>query len=126
MATIYPVGESIPRKDGYEKVTGKLKYGADFDLPGQLYGKVLHSRYAHARILSIDTSRAAAYPGVRAVITGEDVKVRFGQFMADQPVLAWGKARFWGSPWRRSPRIPNAQPWRRSGSLTLSTRSCRW
>ncbi|WP_197019056.1 xanthine dehydrogenase family protein molybdopterin-binding subunit [Thioalkalivibrio sp. HK1] len=67
------VGSRPVRPDGLEKVTGAAKYGADFTLPGALYGKVLRSPHAHARILSIDTERAAALPGVKAVITGADL-----------------------------------------------------
>ncbi len=67
------VGTRPIRHDGYDKVTGKAKYGADINLPGLLHGKVLRSPHAHARILSIDTSRAEAHPDVRAVITAKDL-----------------------------------------------------
>lgn len=92
------IGESIVRKDGRDKVTGRARYCEDIDLSGQLYGAVYHSPYAHAIIKSIDTSKAKAYPGVRAVITGEDHPIRFGNFLRDQPVLALGKVRFQGEP----------------------------
>ena len=61
------------RHDGVDKVTGKAVYGADVSLPGLLYGKILRSPYAHARIRAIDTARAAAHPGVHALITGRDL-----------------------------------------------------
>ena len=61
------------RPDGTDKVTGRALYGADLRLPGMLYGAVLRSPHAHARILSIDTRRAQAYPGVRAVLTCADI-----------------------------------------------------
>ena len=67
------VGTRPIRHDGADKVTGKARYGADISLPGMLYGKVLRSPHAHARIKSIDTSRAKALPGVLAVITGEEL-----------------------------------------------------
>ena len=67
------VGTRPVRPDGVPKVTGAAKFGADYYLPGMLYGKVLRSSHAHARIRSIDTSRAAALPGVKAVITGADL-----------------------------------------------------
>ena len=67
------VGTRPVRPDGVPKVTGAAKYGADHSLPGTLYGKVLRSPHAHARIRSIDASRAAALPGVKAVITGADL-----------------------------------------------------
>ena len=64
------VGTRPVRPDGVPKVTGAAKFGADYHLPGMLYGKVLRSPHAHARIRSIDTSRAQALPGVKAVMTG--------------------------------------------------------
>jgi len=64
------VGTRPVRPDGVPKVTGAAKFGADYHLPGMLYGKVLRSPHAHARIQSIDTSRAEALPGVKAVMTG--------------------------------------------------------
>ena len=64
------VGTRPVRPDGVQKVTGAAKFGADYHLPGMLYGKVLRSPHAHARIRSIDTSRAEALPGVKAVMTG--------------------------------------------------------
>ena len=66
------VGKRPIRHDGYDKVTGKALYGADIDLPGLLYAQVLRSPHAHARIVSIDTSRALAHPEVRAVVTSAD------------------------------------------------------
>lgn len=98
MTPNYPIGASIPRKDGKDKVTGRAKYGADVNLSGQLYAAIYHSPHAHARILRIDTSKAKALPGVRCVVTGETCNQRFGQFVADQPVLAWGKVRYYGEP----------------------------
>jgi CO/xanthine dehydrogenase Mo-binding subunit len=66
------IGSSPIRPDGVDKVTGRAQYGADLNLPGQIYGRVLRSPHAHARIRRIDTSRAAAIPGVFAIITGKD------------------------------------------------------
>ncbi len=67
------VGERLPRYDGADKVTGKAIFGPDVALPGMLSGFVLRSPHAHARILSIDTSRAEALPGVYAVVTAADL-----------------------------------------------------
>ena len=67
------VGTRPVRPDGVPKVTGAAKFGADYHLPGMLYGKVLRSPHAHARIRSIDTSRAEALPGVKAVMVGADL-----------------------------------------------------
>ncbi len=70
--TYKTVGTRPIRHDGYDKVTGKANYGADVNLPGMLHSKVLRSPHAHAIIKSIDTSKAEAAPGVRAVITSAD------------------------------------------------------
>ncbi len=66
------VGTRPLRPDGADKVTGRARFGADYNLPGQLIGKVLRSPHAHARIKSIDTSKAEALPGVKAVVTRDD------------------------------------------------------
>ncbi|OYV40437.1 MAG: oxidoreductase [Rhodospirillales bacterium 20-64-7] len=66
------VGTRPIRPDGVPKVTGRALYGADLKLPGMLFGKVLRSPHAHARIRSIDTSAAEALPGVKAVVTSRD------------------------------------------------------
>jgi len=66
------IGTRPIRHDGVDKVTGRAVYGGDTRLPGLLYGQVLRSPHAHAHIKSIDTSRAAALPGVKAIITGKD------------------------------------------------------
>ncbi len=71
------VGTRTIRPDGVDKVTGRARFGADYNLPGQLFGRVLRSPHPHARILSIDTYRAEALPGVKAVVTRAD--------FADQP-----------------------------------------
>jgi CO/xanthine dehydrogenase Mo-binding subunit len=67
------IGTRPIRPDGVEKVTGKALYGADIRLPGMIYGKVLRSPHAHARIRSIDTSAAEQAPGVLAVVTHADL-----------------------------------------------------
>ena len=67
------VGKSPVRPDGVPKVTGLAQYGADFSLPGMLWGKILRSPHPHARIRSIDTSKAEALPGVKAVMTSADL-----------------------------------------------------
>ncbi len=67
------VGTRPVRPDGVAKVTGDAQFGADFHMPGALHGMVLRSPHAHARIVSIDTSKAEALTGVRAVMTGADL-----------------------------------------------------
>ncbi len=66
------IGTRPIRPDGFDKVTGRALYGADFEMQGLLYGAVKRSPHAHARIVRIDTSKAAALPGVKAVITAAD------------------------------------------------------
>ena len=68
------VGTRTMRPDGVDKVTGRAKFGADLSMPNMIVGKVLRSPHAHARIKSIDTSKAIALKGVKAVITAEDLK----------------------------------------------------
>ena len=67
------VGKRLPRVDGIEKATGAAKYTADIRLPGMLHAKIKRSPHAHARIVSIDTSQAARLPGVKAILTADDV-----------------------------------------------------
>ncbi len=91
------VGRPTPRVEGELKVTGKAQYSADVKLPGILWGKVLRSPISYGRIKSIDTGKARQAPGVKAVITGQDVTgLRIGRCIYDTPVLADGLVRFIG------------------------------
>ena len=67
------IGTRPIRHDGVDKVTGRAIYGADFQITGLLHGRVLRSPHAHARIVSIDTSRAEAHPGVKGIVTAQDL-----------------------------------------------------
>ncbi len=67
------IGTRPIRHDGVDKVTGRAIYGADFQITGLLHGRVLRSPHAHARIISIDTSRAEALPGVKGIVTAQDL-----------------------------------------------------
>jgi CO/xanthine dehydrogenase Mo-binding subunit len=97
MAQTAVVGRPVGHVEGLDKVTGRARYTADVSLPDMLWGRCLRSPYPHARIVSIDTSRARALPGVHAVITGaEGPDVRIGRRMLDMPVLARDRARFAG------------------------------
>ena len=97
-------GRRLPRLDGGAKASGRHVYGADFALPGMLYGKILRSQVPRARLLRIDTSRAAALPGVRAVITAADIpKVRYGNAVKDLTVFATDQVRFVGHVIRPRP-----------------------
>jgi CO/xanthine dehydrogenase Mo-binding subunit len=66
------IGQRPVRPDGVDKVTGRARFGADFNMPGQLMGRILRSPHAHARIKSIDISKALAVPGVKAIVTRDD------------------------------------------------------
>ncbi|HWO42546.1 MAG TPA: xanthine dehydrogenase family protein molybdopterin-binding subunit [Candidatus Eisenbacteria bacterium] len=91
------VGKPLPRIEGVSKVTGETRYTADLALEGLLWAKVLRSPVPHGRIVRIETARAAALPGVHAVLTGKDVAGVFvGTRVKDQPVLAQERVRFAG------------------------------
>jgi 4-hydroxybenzoyl-CoA reductase subunit alpha len=66
------VGQPTPKKDGTLKALGGAEYADDISMPGMLHGKLLRSPHSHARIVRIETSRAEALPGVRAIVTGKD------------------------------------------------------
>ena len=87
------VGTRPIRHDGADKVTGRAQYGADIQLPGLLFAKILRSPHAHARIKSIDASRALALPGVKAVVTSADFSQQGGR-LADIGEGAMSNPRF--------------------------------
>jgi CO/xanthine dehydrogenase Mo-binding subunit len=87
----------VPRTDNTGKVTGEARYTSDVLLPGTLWAKTLRSPYSHARIKRIDMSRAEKAPGVRAVLTGNDVRgILYGRRYRDICVLAQDRVRFMG------------------------------
>jgi CO/xanthine dehydrogenase Mo-binding subunit len=101
------VGTRPIRPDGVDKVTGRAVFAADTRASGMLWGKIKRSPHAHARIISIDTSKAAALPGVKAVLTAEDFPVIASEeaFMGEGPmnfrdlslnIMARGKALYEG------------------------------
>ncbi len=93
MTELSVVGRATPKKDGAEKVTGRTRYLHDLALPRLAHGKIVRARHPHARLVRVDTRRAAALPGVLAVLTAEDVQQdRFG-FARDQTALKAGKVR---------------------------------
>ncbi len=87
------IGTRQPKMDAFERVSGRAKYASDFYLPRMLYLKVLRSPYPHARIVSIDTSRAQALPGVKAVLTHKEMPAY--QWHPGMPILT-DVARFVG------------------------------
>ena len=93
------IGARMVRTDAVEKVTGSAVYAEDVRLPRMVYGALVRSAYAHARILSIDTSEAERLPGVRAVVTGRDIEMGYyGYELHDQRIFALEKVRYLGEP----------------------------
>lgn len=98
------VGSSLPRYDGVAHVTGRTTYVDDIPVNGALQAQALRSPHDHATIVSLDTSRAERYPGVRAVITHRDVPrnvhghLEAAGVPADEPLLADGVVRYRGQP----------------------------
>ncbi|MHB1404668.1 MAG: 4-hydroxybenzoyl-CoA reductase subunit alpha [Desulfitobacteriaceae bacterium] len=93
------IGKSVGRLDGRVKATGQAKYTGDLKFPGMLYGKILTSPHAHARILNIDTLEAEKLPGVKAVITHKDVpSIKYGISPArwDENIFCIDKVLFVG------------------------------
>jgi len=87
----------MPRPDALAKVTGAARYPADLVRPGMLHAAAVFAHRAHARILNVDAAEALALPGVRAVLTAQDVPYnRFGLIVADQPLLCEDVVRFYG------------------------------
>jgi CO/xanthine dehydrogenase Mo-binding subunit len=95
--TYSSIGKSAPKIEGVQKVSGQARYTADHLLPGTMWGKVLRSPYPHARVVSLDTSRAKAQPGVLAVLTAADIPdVLTGRRLRDMPILGRDRVRFIG------------------------------
>ena len=94
------IGQRVTMQDAYEKVTGSLVFGADFKLPGSLYGKVLRSPIPHGKILSMDVTKARQLPGVIAVIAGPALDLPsytvVGQSVDDELLLAKDKVHYIG------------------------------
>ena len=101
MAGFTYIGKRITRSDVLEKVTGRAIFAVDLKIPDMLYGMILRSPYAHARIKSVDTSQAEKIAGVKAVLTRNDVAGRFSNYgivITDQSIVAIDKVRYIGDP----------------------------
>ncbi len=94
-----PIGESVPRIDALPKVTGEAKFTDDIQFGADLlYGRIVRSPHPHARIKRLDVSKALALPGVKAVVTGEDCKDRFGLYLKDRYTFCKERVRYVGDP----------------------------
>lgn len=97
-----PIGEPVARVDAVAKVTGEAQYAVDHSAASQLYGLVVRSTRAHARLVSVEGAAALEVPGCVAVISGSDVAERlfprFGHIVPDHPILALDKVRYYGEP----------------------------
>ena len=98
------VGDSLPMLDAAERVSGRINYVLNFELPGMLVGKILRSPFPHARLVTIDASHAERLQGVAAVLTRYDFGPatsftgKYGRVFRDQTVVAFEKVRFVGDP----------------------------
>jgi CO/xanthine dehydrogenase Mo-binding subunit len=94
------IGKPVPHIEAEEKIGGSARYIADLYRPNMLYGAVLQSPHAHARIVKYDLSQALTIAGVRAIVTGDDLAEnwRMGAFLKDEHALAKGKVRYVGEP----------------------------
>jgi CO/xanthine dehydrogenase Mo-binding subunit len=96
------IGQRIPMVDSSARVTGQMGFVLDMELPGMLHTRILRSPYAHANVLRVDASKAAALPGVKAVLTRDDLVDKpdvfptYGLFIRDQPVVAIDRVRHVG------------------------------
>ena len=101
--TMRQIGRSPPRVEARAKVTGTVEYIHNLRLPGMLWAKLCRSTVPHGHIRHIDTSAAAAIPGVRRIVTAPDIRAviaepYYGPAFHDQPILALDKVRFVGEP----------------------------
>mgnify|MGYP004705346697 FL=1 len=90
------VGHNAGRPDMTEKLTGEAMYVSDMILPGMLHVQLKKSPHARARIIKVDATKAAALPGVRAIVTGAELDYRMGLYVVDKHILAKGEVRHYG------------------------------
>ena len=95
----HPVGDSVPRVDAREKVTGAAIFADDIQFgPALLYARIKRSSHPHALIKSVDVSKARALPGVKAVVTGNDFSGFTGLYLQDRHIFCRDRARYVGDP----------------------------
>src|SRR5581483_11339864 len=97
------VGQPVLMPDAEDRVKGTVVFAGNFEQPGMLHGKILRSPHAHARIVRMDVSRAAALRGVVAILTGDDLRnaainSHYGPVLPDRPLVAMDKVRYQGEP----------------------------
>jgi CO/xanthine dehydrogenase Mo-binding subunit len=93
------IGVTMARLEARSKATGHAQFTDDLVFPGMLHGAILGSPHAHARIISYDVTKAMSHPGVKAVVTGDDLKpFKMGLLVKDETALARGKVRYLGEP----------------------------
>src|SRR6266545_7323161 len=98
------IGQTLPMLDAEERVTGRISYALNVELPGMLVGKILRSPVPHARIVHVDGTQAERLPGIGAVLTRADFGSqtgyhgKYGRIFRDQSVVAFDKVRFVGDP----------------------------
>jgi CO/xanthine dehydrogenase Mo-binding subunit len=97
MTTFSAIGQRTPLLEGKAKVTGKMRYLSDLQVPGMLCARLVTSLHAHARIVSVDASRALAIPGVVAVLTAQDLP-QFEPINRARLLLARDRVIFAGQP----------------------------
>ncbi len=123
-----PFRAPVAALDGPDKVTGAARYTFDVAIPGMLHAKVLRSPHPHARILSIDASRAEALPGVAAVVTGADAAKLpdpyYGVAIRDQPVIALDKVRYVGDMVAAVAAADEETAYRALGLIDVDTSCC--
>src|SRR5438874_9513531 len=117
--TLHTVGQAIPKRSGFDKVTGRARYAFDVQLPGMLYAAIVRSTEARGRVVAIDTDRAAQIPGVRTILTPQNFPLspaRVGQ--------RWRiRCALWVRRSRRSLPRPNRRRTRRRGLSSCSTKN---
>lgn len=115
------VGKWQPRTDSVERVTGRTRYVDDLSFPGMLHAKIVRSPHPHARILSIDATRALELPGVHAVVTGKDMPTRYGilPWTHDEYPLAVERALYVGDAVAAVAAVDEATAERAAGLLDI-------